>query len=115
LHGRGGVVTSAGYDHRAGLSQKYEQPHAMFAAGRIPGEEVRARSSAMDTRRTQDVEMLIRMEYLEMPDLRLTACELRYFLSIPEDVCEAVLESLVNNGFLAHTPSGEFVLRASAV
>ena len=47
------------------------------------GEEVRARSSAMDTRRTQDVEMLIRMEYLEMPDLRLTACELGYFLSIP--------------------------------
>jgi hypothetical protein len=37
----------------------------------------------MDATRMQDVEMLIRMEYLEMPDLRLTACELRLFLSIP--------------------------------
>ena len=69
----------------------------------------------MDATRMQDVEMLIRMEYLEMPDLRLTACELRLFLSIPEDVCEAALESLVDNGFLTHTPNGEFVLRASAV
>jgi hypothetical protein len=69
----------------------------------------------MDARRMQDVEMLIRMEYLEMPDLRLTACELRLFLSIPEDVCEAVLESLVDNGFLARTPDGEFVQRAAAV
>ena len=68
----------------------------------------------MDARRMQDVEMLIRMEYLEMPDLRLTACELRRFLSIPEDVCEAALESLVDNGFLAHTPTGEFVLSASS-
>ena len=50
-----------------------------------------------------------------MPDLRLTASDLRLFLSIPEDVCEAALESLVDNGFLARTPSGEFVQRAAAV
>ena len=50
-----------------------------------------------------------------MPDLRLTACELRRFLSVPADVCEAAFESLVHSGFLARTPDGEFVRRVRGV
>ena len=57
----------------------------------------------MDMSRVQDVETLIRMEDLEMRDLRR-------LLAIPADVCEQALESLVSSGFLARTPGGEFLL-----
>ncbi len=68
----------------------------------------------MDARRMQDVEMLIRMEYSR--DAGSQADGVRpAALPVPEDVCEAALESLIDNGFLARTPSGEFVQRAAAV
>jgi DNA-binding IclR family transcriptional regulator len=64
----------------------------------------------MDVNRVQDVETLIRMEYLEMRDLKLTSSQLRRLLAIPADTCEQALESLVSSGFLARTPGGEFLL-----
>jgi hypothetical protein len=69
----------------------------------------------MDTSRIHDVETLIRMEYLEMPDLKLTSSQLRRLLAIPADMCEEALESLVSSGFLARTSGGEFLLRRAWV
>jgi DNA-binding IclR family transcriptional regulator len=69
----------------------------------------------MDTSRVQDVETLIRMEYLEMRDLKLTSSQLRRLLAIPADMCEQALESLVSSGFLARTPGGEFLLARALV
>jgi DNA-binding IclR family transcriptional regulator len=42
--------------------------------------------------------------------LQLTSSQLRRLLAIPADMCEQALESLVNSGFLARTPGGEFLL-----
>jgi hypothetical protein len=61
------------------------------------------------------VETLIRMEYLEMPDLKLTSSQVRRLLAITADVCEEALESLVSSGFLARTFGGEFLLRRAWV
>jgi hypothetical protein len=67
----------------------------------------------MDASRMQDVLTLIQMEYLEMPDLKLTLRQARRLFDLPLELCEPALESLVAMGFLAQTRDGAFLRRSA--
>jgi hypothetical protein len=54
---------------------------------------------------------LIRMEYLEMPDLRLTLRQARRLWNLEPAVCDELLARLVSEGFLARTHDGSFLKR----
>ena len=51
----------------------------------------------------------IRGEYREMLDLRLTVAEACRLWQIDVSTCQAVLQALVADGFLARTPDGAFI------
>ena len=51
----------------------------------------------------------VRGEYLEMPGLRLTSEQARRLWRLDESACDAVLDALVESGFLARTRDGAFV------
>lgn len=55
----------------------------------------------------------IAVEYIEMPDLKLTAGQARRLLNIPGEVCDRALDALVARGFLVQTRAGAFLRRAS--
>jgi len=65
----------------------------------------------MPTTRTFDASTLIRMEYLEMPDLKLTLAQARRLFGLPVEECETALEALVTVGFLARNRDGAFLRR----
>ena len=56
----------------------------------------------------------IRGEYREMPGLRLTPKQACCLWQLDAATCDAVLNSLVDEGFLARTKDGSFVAAASA-
>jgi hypothetical protein len=68
----------------------------------------------MDCRQLDDALALIRMEYLEMPDLRLTHRQAARLWNLSPELCELSLRTLVQSGFLVRTPSGSFVRRRTA-
>ena len=51
----------------------------------------------------------IAMEYLEMPDLKLTLAQARRLWNYPADVCDRALSALVARGFLVRTATGAFL------
>ena len=55
----------------------------------------------------------IRMEYLEMPDLRLTKWQARRLWNLEPAVCDELLAALVREGFLARSNDGSFLKRHS--
>ena len=61
------------------------------------------------SRGIQEVALRVRGEFLEMPGLRLTFEQARRLWRLDEDACEAVLDALVDAGFLARTRDGAFV------
>lgn len=54
----------------------------------------------------------IQVEYIEMPDLKLTMAQIRRLCDLPQDVCEAAILALEQAGFLWRAPDGRFVRRA---
>jgi hypothetical protein len=56
----------------------------------------------------------IRGEYREMPGLRLTSAQARRLWQLDAGVCQAILTSLIQEGFLTRTADGAFVANASA-
>jgi hypothetical protein len=56
-----------------------------------------------------EVTNLVRSEFLEMPDLRLSTDEARRLWRLDLTDCEAVLSALVDARFLARTRDGRFV------
>jgi DNA-binding GntR family transcriptional regulator len=56
----------------------------------------------------------VRAEYREMPGLSLTAEQASRLLGIDRPVCEQVLQGLVSDGALYHTPRGAYVAATSA-
>lgn len=54
----------------------------------------------------------IRMEYLEMPDLRLSARQARRLWTLDAELCDELLAALVQEGFLRQAADGTF-LRSS--
>jgi hypothetical protein len=65
----------------------------------------------MDASRMQDVLTLIQMEYLEMPDLKLTLRQAKRLFDLPLELCENALSTLVSVGFLVQTRDGSFLRR----
>lgn len=55
----------------------------------------------------------IAVDYIEMPDLVVTARQAVRLWNIPSDVCERALAALVDRGFLVRTRAGAFLRRAS--
>jgi hypothetical protein len=54
----------------------------------------------------------IQVEYIEMPDLKLTLTQIRRLCDLPEELCEAAVSALLQAGFLWRAPDGRFVRRA---
>jgi hypothetical protein len=53
----------------------------------------------------------IRSEFEEMPSLRVTLNQAKRLFGLPEPACAWVLRTLTNEGFLVHTPRGEYMRR----
>jgi hypothetical protein len=60
-----------------------------------------------------ELQLLIRMEYDEMHDLKLTLSQARRLWGVPLDLCDAALGMLVDAGFLFRTRDGSFLRRHS--
>ncbi len=54
---------------------------------------------------------LIRMEYAEMPGLRLTSWQAQRLWDLPTDVCAAALKTLTESQFLFRTRDGLYARR----
>lgn len=61
----------------------------------------------------QDAITRIAVDYIEMPDLIVTAHQARRLWNIPADVCDQALAALVARGFLVQTRAGSFLRRAA--
>jgi hypothetical protein len=53
------------------------------------------------------------MDYVEMPELRLTPAQGRRLWTLPGTVCQAALDTLVASGFLARTREGSYYRRGT--
>jgi hypothetical protein len=67
------------------------------------------RRTSMDTRHIHLARMRIQIEYIEMPQLKLTLAQVRRLCDLPQEVCEAAMASLVSGGFLLRTREGSFL------
>jgi len=56
----------------------------------------------------------IQMEYVEMPDLKLTLPQARRLWNLDSLICEAAMDALVAVKFLAQTPDGKYLRRTAA-
>jgi hypothetical protein len=56
----------------------------------------------------------IQLEYIEMPDLKLTLAQVRRLCGLRQDVCETAVQSLVATGFLWQRPDGAILRRQPA-
>jgi len=54
----------------------------------------------------------IQVEYIEMPDLKLTLAQIRRLCDLPDALCEPAVAALLQAGFLGRAPDGKFVRRA---
>ena len=54
----------------------------------------------------------IQIEFIEMPDLKLTFAQIRRLCDLPIEVCEPAVNALEQSGFLWRAPDGRFVRRA---
>jgi len=52
---------------------------------------------------------IIRAEYLEIPGLNLTKPQIRRLWGLDTPTCDALLDALVEDGFLKRTPSNVYV------
>ena len=52
---------------------------------------------------------LIRMEYAEMPELKLTFWQAQRLWNLSEELCRRALAVLTGSGFLARTSDGRYV------
>jgi hypothetical protein len=56
---------------------------------------------------------LIRMEYADMPELRLTFWQAQHLCDLSEEVCARALSALVGKRFLIRTREGHYRLHDS--
>jgi hypothetical protein len=59
--------------------------------------------------RISEVLQRIQGEFVEMPDLHLTAAQAQRLWGLERDVCDALLGALVDAKFLAQTRDGSFI------
>ena len=55
----------------------------------------------------------IQIEFIEMPDLKLTLAQIRRLCDLTDDVCMPAVVALQESGFLWRAADGRFVRRAS--
>jgi hypothetical protein len=60
-------------------------------------------------RTVDDIQTRLRAEFVEMPDLRLTAAQVQRLCGVEGTACHLVLRSLVEAKFLSLTPDGAYV------
>jgi hypothetical protein len=65
----------------------------------------------VDATELQQILTRIQLEYLELPNLRLTTLQARRLWNLPADWCDAALDLLVLSGFLRRTSDGVFLRR----
>lgn len=65
----------------------------------------------MESAQMDNARLRIRVEYIEMPDLKLTCAQARRLWNLPQEICDAALASLVGTGFLWRTHDGRFLRR----
>ncbi|HWF84518.1 MAG TPA: hypothetical protein VG222_06720 [Vicinamibacterales bacterium] len=53
----------------------------------------------------------IQIEFVEMPDMKLSKAQIRRLCDLPPEVCDAALTSLVQSGFLWLRVDGSFLRR----
>ncbi|HEX3701719.1 MAG TPA: hypothetical protein VHU82_00215 [Vicinamibacterales bacterium] len=51
----------------------------------------------------------IQVEFIEMPDLKLSKSQIRRLCDLPSDLCDAALSALVASGFLRQRGDGSFL------
>jgi hypothetical protein len=56
-----------------------------------------------------DAVELMKMEYSEMPELKLTVRQARRLWNLSEELCERALAALTKSGFLRRTPDDAYV------
>ena len=56
-----------------------------------------------------DAVQLIQMEYLEMPDLRLTFWQAQRLWNLSEELCDQALALLISAKFLVRTATGAYI------
>ena len=66
----------------------------------------------MERQQIEEAMALMRMEFLEMPELKLTLYQARRLWNLPADVCEVALGTLVTSEFLAVTREGSYLRRS---
>jgi hypothetical protein len=59
-------------------------------------------------RTIEDVLQRLRAEYLEMPGMRLKTDQVQRLCGIEQNICQMVLETLVDARFLCVTPDGHY-------
>lgn len=67
------------------------------------------------SRTAENVLDRIRLEYCEMPGLKLTPAQAQRLWGLDRESCDALLADLSGSGFLARTGDGAFVRRARSV
>jgi hypothetical protein len=63
------------------------------------------------TAEVRDALLRIQTEYIEMPDLKLTARQAQRLWSLRHDVWEAALAALLGRHFLVRTSDGSYIRR----
>jgi hypothetical protein len=61
----------------------------------------------------EDVLALMRMEYAELPGLKLTAWQAQRLWGLPQDVCDRALATLIAEGRLVRTLDGGYANRSA--
>ena len=59
----------------------------------------------------QEALLRIRIEFIEMPDLKLSGLQARRLWNLSQETCDAALALLVRTGFLWRTPDDRFLRR----
>ena len=62
----------------------------------------------MEDLQVRTARIRIQMEYIEMPDMKLTSRQMRRLLDLPGEACDAALDALVGSGFLVCSREGQF-------
>ena len=61
----------------------------------------------------RDVLARVRMEYVEMPDLRLTPWQASRLWNLDQAACKAILMALIQDHFLSQTADGSYVIASA--
>jgi hypothetical protein len=63
----------------------------------------------MTSNSVSDCVQRIRAEYVELPNLSLTAAQAQRLWSLDPETCRAVLDTMVQEAFLRRTPLAQYV------